>query len=609
MKTTIDQPSTGVTAVAPPAPAPEERPWRRFWSGWLRPHAGTMVGATLLLALVAACSSLYPALIGAIVDALAGLSGAKVDSWWLAPETMAWAGPLAVLAVTFVRGVTWYASTLITNQVALASTTRLQQDLFDHLLTLDFGRLAAEPSGAFSARFLNDVNAIRDSVLKVTNALIRDVLTLIGVIIAMLLADWQLALVSLAILPLAIGPVSAIGQKVRRTAATVAEQAAQMSGVVEESLGGVRLVKTYGLEQAEAARVGGVLGRRMALLVRMGRQKGAIDPILEVLGGIAIAAVFGFAAWRIGAGGASVGDLMAFITALLLAAQSIRSLGGLNTIMQEGRAGLVRFFQVLDERPQIADAPGTPALARPAGGSGGAVSFRDVTFSYGGAPLLRGISFDAAPGTLTALVGPSGAGKSTVLNLIARLYDPQAGVIAIDGQDVRAVTLASLRARLALVSQDATLFDASIADNVAMGLPGADRAAIGAALEMAACDFVQTLPGGLDAPVGPRGNRLSGGERQRLSLARAILRDADILLLDEPTSALDAESEARIQEALDRFAASRTTFVVAHRLATVRAASQILVLQGGQIVERGTHTTLVAAGGLYAELARLQFQG
>lgn len=608
MKTTIDPAAAPVTITASEA-VPEAHPWRRFWRGWLRPHAGTMAGATVLLALVAACSSLYPGLIGAIVDALAGLSGASVNSAWLDPQTMAWAGPLAVLAVTFVRGVTWYLSTIITNQVALASTTRLQQDLFDHLLTLDFGRLSAEPSGSFSARFLNDVNAIRDSVLKVTNSLIRDVLTLIGVVIAMLLADWQLALVSLAILPLAIGPVSAIGQKVRRTAAAVAEQAAQMSGVVEESLGGVRLVKTYGLEQAEATRVGGVLGRRMQLLVRMGRQKGAIDPILEVLGGVAIAAVFGFAAWRIGAGGASVGDLMAFITALLLAAQSIRSLGGLNTIMQEGRAGLVRFFQVLDERPRIADAPGTAALVRPPGGRSGAVAFRDVTFTYGAEPLLRGISFDAPPGTLTALVGPSGSGKSTVLNLIARLYDPQAGVISVDGQDVQQVTLASLRARLALVSQDATLFDASVADNVAMGLPGADRAAIAAALEMAACDFVQRLPGGLDAPVGPRGNRLSGGERQRLSLARAILRDADILLLDEPTSALDAESEARIQEALDRFAATRTTFVVAHRLATVRTADQILVMESGQIVERGTHTTLVAAGGLYAELARLQFQG
>lgn len=596
-------PAPGGPAPGTPAPG-GPGPWRRFWAGWLAPHLPAMALATGLMAVVAACSSFYPAMIGGIVDALAGLSGGRVERPLFAPEAVVWLGPLVVVAVTLVRGVTWYGATLITNRVALEATTTLQKDLFGHLLRLDFARLSAEPSGAFSARFLNDVNAIRDAVLKVTGTLIRDVLTLAGVVIAMLVADWQLALVSLLILPLAIGPVSRIGQRVRRTATTVAEQAAAMSGVVEESLGGARLVKTYGLEGSEAGRVGGVLERRMQLLVRMGRQKGSIDPILEVLGGLAVAAVFGFAAWRIGDGGSSVGDLMAFITALLLASNAIRSLGGLNTILQEGRAGLVRFFAVLDEQPAIADAPG--AVPLPPGP--GRIAFAGVDFAYGGTPLLRGVSFEAGPGTTVALVGPSGAGKSTVLNLVPRLFEVSGGAITIDGQDVRAVTQASLRARIALVSQDATLFDASVADNVAMGAPGADRAALARALELAACDFVHRLPQGMDTPVGPRGNRLSGGERQRLSLARAILRDADILLLDEPTSALDAESEARIQDALDRFAATRTTLVVAHRLATVRAADQILVLEAGRIVERGRHDALVAAGGLYAELARLQFQ-
>jgi ATP-binding cassette, subfamily B, bacterial MsbA len=563
-----------------------------------------MLLATLLMAVVAACSSLYPGLIGGIVNALAGLSGGKVEDQWLAPQTVAWAGPLAVIAVTLVRGVTWFASTIVTNGFALASTTRLQQDLFARLLTLDYARLSAEPSGAFAARFLNDINAIRDAVLKAANSLVRDVLTLLGVIIAMLVADWQLALVSLAILPLAAGPVNAIGQRVRRTAGVVQEQAGQMAGVVEESLGGIRLVKTYGLESSESARVAGVLDRRMQLLVKFGKQKGSVDPFLEVIGGLAIAGVFGFAAWRIGAGGASVGDLMAFITALLLAANSIRSLGGLTTVLQEGKAGLIRFFAVLDEKPGIDDAPG----ARPLPPGPGEVRFEAVSFAYGKRPLLQDVGFVAGPGTTLALVGPSGSGKSTVLNLVARLYDVAAGSITIDGHDVRSVTLASLRGRIALVSQDATLFDATVADNVAMGLPGADRAAISAALEQAACDFVARMPQGMDTPVGPRGNRLSGGERQRLSLARAILRDAPILLLDEPTSALDAESEARIQDALDRFASGRTTLVVAHRLATVRSADLILVFQDGRIVERGDHDGLVAAGGLYSELARLQFQ-
>jgi subfamily B ATP-binding cassette protein MsbA len=343
----------------------------------------------------------------------------------------------------------------------------------------------------------------------------------------------------------------------------------------------------------------------MSLLLKMAEQKGRVDPILEVLGGLAIAGVFAFAGFRITQGAASVGTLTAFIASLLLAAQSIRSLGGLNSVLQEGLSALERFFSVLDETPSIADRPGAVTLARGAG----RIEFQNVGFRWPNGTIgLDKISFTAEPGQTLALVGPSGSGKSTILNLIPRLFDPSAGRVLIDGQDIGQSTLASLRQHIALVSQDATLFDASIADNVAMGFPGADEAAIRAALSAAACDFVDRLSDGIATQVGPRGSRLSGGERQRLSLARAILRDSPILLLDEPTSALDSDSEARVQEALDRFAANRTTIVVAHRLSTVRRANLILVLNQGQIVEAGTHDQLIAKGGLYAELAALQFQ-
>jgi ATP-binding cassette, subfamily B, bacterial MsbA len=577
---------------------------KRFWSGWLKPYQGTLVIATLLMVVVAAMSASYPWLFGRIIDALSALATKVQIEGPVSAGQIAVYGPFALVLAALVKSIALYGSTVLTNRAALASTTKLQHDLFAKLLSLDFARLSGEASGAFAARFLNDVNAVREAVLRAANSFFRDALTLIGVIGVMLWSDWQLALVTLVILPLAIGPVAAIGARLRKTATKAQEQAGELSGVVEESLGGARLVKTYGLEASETARVGKALDTRMGLLLHMAEQKGRVDPILEVLGGVAIAGVFGFAGYRIAQGASTVGDLFAFIAALLTAAQSIRSLGGLNTVLQEGIAGLERFFSVLDEVPGIADMGDVKALPKGLG----EVTFDAVSFAWpSGVTALKDVNFTAKPGQTVALVGPSGAGKSTILNLVPRLFDPASGRILVDGTDTASVTLASLRANIALVSQDATLFDASIAENVAMGLPTASRDAIKSALAAAACDFVDRLEIGMDTMVGPRGSRLSGGERQRLSLARAILRDAQILLLDEPTSALDSESEARIQEALDRFAANRTTIVVAHRLSTVRGADTILVFDKGAIIERGTHDELIAQGGLYRDLAALQF--
>ena len=577
---------------------------KRFWTGWLKPHQSILVVATLMMVVVAVASASYPFLFGKIIDALTNLSKSEAGHEALSSRTIAIYGPMALVAAALVKSLALYGSTVATNRVALSSTTQLQQDLFGKLLSLDYARLSGEASGAFAARFLNDVNAVREAVLRAANSFFRDTLTLLGVIGVMIVSDWQLALVTLVILPLAIGPVTVIGARLRKTATVAQAQAGDLAGVVEESLGGARLVKTYGLEASESARVGAALKTRMGLLLHMAEQKGRVDPILEVLGGIAIAGVFGFAGFRIAQGAASVGDLFAFIAALLTAAQSIRSLGGLSTVLQEGFAGLERFFAVLDEAPLIRDSAGAQDLEK----GRGEVTFENVSFNWpSGAKALENVSFVAKSGQTIALVGPSGAGKSTILNLVPRLFDPLCGRVLIDGVDTRTVSLSSLRAKIALVSQDATLFDASVADNVAMGLAGASRDAIKAALEAAACDFVDRLELGMDSHVGPRGSRLSGGERQRLSLARAIVRDASILLLDEPTSALDSESEARIQEALNKFSANRTTIVVAHRLSTVRRADLILVFDQGRIVEQGTHDQLITKGGLYRDLAALQF--
>jgi subfamily B ATP-binding cassette protein MsbA len=318
---------------------------------------------------------------------------------------------------------------------------------------------------------------------------------------------------------------------------------------------------------------------------------------------LALAGVFAFAGWRAINGEATVGELLGFITMLAIASPEVRALGTLNSVLNEGLAASDRVYAVLDAPATIADRPD----ARLIGKAQGEVEFRDVSFSYpGGGPTLNGLSFNAEPGETVALVGPSGAGKSTVFNLLLRLYEANRGSIRIDGMDVRDVSMASLRRNLALVSQDAFLFDATVRENISLGRPGATDEQIREAAKAAACDFIESLPGGWSAPAGEGGRNLSGGQRQRIALARALLSEAPVLLLDEATSALDSESEARVQGALAGLAGRRTVIVIAHRLATVRRANRIFVIDQGHVVEAGTHDELVGRAGAYARLAAHQ---
>jgi subfamily B ATP-binding cassette protein MsbA len=421
----------------------------------------------------------------------------------------------------------------------------------------------------------------------------------------MFFLDWVLAAIVLAVFALAAGPMNAIANRARRQTGIAQVQIGVVTALLGEILGAVRFVKTYNLEERETGRAADAFEERRRLNMKLAHNRARSEPIMEILGGIALAVVLFIAGVRIANGLMTLGDLIGMIGAIGIATPAARSIGGFNTMLNEAVAAVARIFALIDEPETILDKPG----AQPIKISSGRVEFDNVAFSYGGDPALSDVSFAVEPGETIALVGPSGAGKSTIFNLLPRLYDVSAGAVRIDGQDIRDVAIASLRNSISLVAQEAVLFNDTIRTNIGLGRKGATHAEIEEAARAAAAhDFIMSLPAGYDTIAGERGGNLSGGERQRIALARAFLRDAPILLLDEATSALDAANESQVQEALKRLSKGRTVLVIAHRLATVRDADRILALDKGRIVEVGRHDELVARGGLYARLSRLQFQ-
>ncbi|MCR4522382.1 MULTISPECIES: ABC transporter ATP-binding protein [Bosea] len=588
------------------------RVWREQISSYL-PQMLMILG---LVVVIAVTTSFYPLLIKAAFDAFADPLTAESTGFVRRMERLVSksigydigvinAVATVVVIVTAIKGFSLLAQTVMTNNVVSRIEANMQTALYGHLIDADLAQLQRENPASLTQRFTTDFTFVKEALTRIVNIAIRDVVTAIALVGALIWIDWQMTLVVLLIAPVIAHPIGKIGRKLRRMANSQQEQTGLMANLVTESLQGARVAKTDRLEPYLKGRAANAFEAIRALKMKAANARGRLDPLLEVGGGLAVAGVLAAIGVRITSGNSTVGDFTGYVSALLLAAQPMRSLGNLNAIVQEAGASLKRYYALMDEKPQVLDRPDAKPLAVGAG----EVAFRHLRFRYReDQRALEGIDLVAQGGRTMALVGRSGSGKSTLLALVPRLYDPTEGRIEIDGQDLRNVTLRSLRRQVGVVSQDVVLFDDSVRANIAFGRPEASQDEIIAAAKAAAAhEFIMAMPGGYDAPVGERGHKLSGGERQRIAIARAILKNAPILLLDEATSALDTESERLVQQALATLMKGRTTIVIAHRLSTIREADMIVVMDEGKVVETGSHDELLARDGAYARLHRMQF--
>jgi len=568
---------------------------RRFVVDWIVPRWRELLVAGALTTLLAAATAGYPLIIKYAFDTL--LKGNVNDL----PFVL-----VGIVVVTLARSLFLYLTTVQTQRVVLRLTTAMQKRAFAHLMQADFARIARDSPGRLMSKLTNDITFIQQATLSSVNTLVRDALSVVALVGAMIYLDWAMALVVLVLYPFAAIPIIAIARRLRTNARRTQAELGGLTQQLGEKLAGARLIKTFRLEDYASRKVEHSFEEVVRLRLKAVSSKARLESLLEALAGIAVVGVVWLAYWRIANNVATVGDFMGFTTALLMSAQPIRSVGNLMARVQEGLAAVESFYGLLDEQPRIVDRPG----AEPLSVSKGAIHFDHVAFHYDGSqrlPAVEDFTLDVAGGTTVALVGRSGAGKSTVINLVPRLFEVTGGSIRIDGQDVRDVTVASLRNAISIVSQDVTLFDDTIRANIALGrLDASEEEIVAASKAAAAHQFILDQPQGYDTEIGDRGARLSGGQRQRIALARAILKNAPILLLDEATSALDTESEELVQKALADFTQGRTTLVIAHRLSTVENADLICVMDAGTIVEIGRHTELLAKGDAYARLARAQ---
>ncbi len=513
--------------------------------------------------------------------------------------------PLLVLGIYLLKALFDFAQAYLMNGVGQRVIRDIRDHLYKHIQSLSLSFFTKHPTGTLMSRVLNDVSLMQSAVTDAVTGIIKDAFTGIFLIGVVIYRDWALAIVALVVFPLAFWPIARFGRKIRRTTITTQEVAGRLTEHLHETISGAKLVKSFGAEKYEVGRFAARNADLYRLYMKMVKVNAAVAPLSETFAGIGAAAVIFYGGYSVVSGSSTPGNFFSFMTALFMLYEPVKRLSRVNNVVQQGIAAAGRVFEVIDTLPEIREKEGAPELPPIRKG----IDFDHVGFRYNteGEDILKDLSLHVPAGTMVAIVGSSGAGKTTLVDLIPRFYDPQRGAIRIDGTDIRDVTVSSLRARIGIVSQHTILFNDTIRSNIAYGVPDASQESIEEAARQAnAHSFITKFPEGYDTVVGEQGLKLSGGERQRLAIARALLKNAPILILDEATSALDSESESVVQEALDILMRGRTTLVIAHRLSTVRNADMIIVVEDGRIVESGRHAALLEHGGLYRRLVERQ---
>ncbi len=544
--------------------------------------------------------------VGATTSALAFLVKPALDEIFLKKNSdmLMWI-PVAVIVIYLTKGVCNYTQTILMSFIGQRVIADLRNNLYRRMQMQSLSFFTKNPTGILMSRITSDVGYVQGAVSEAVTSLLKDSFTLICLVFVIFYRDWQLAIIAMFVFPLTIYPIAKFGGKMRNIATRTQVTMGSLTTLLQETIAGTRIVKAFSMEEYESRRFAKENEHLFKLAMKSVSVSAVSSPFMEFLGGIGIAAIVFYGGYQVINGVSTPGTFFSFLTALIMLYEPVKRLTNVNNTIQQGIAGAERVFSIIDIVPDIkndADATDLPKISR-------GIDIKDVTFCYEETPVLKNVNLSIKAGEVVAFVGMSGGGKTTLVNLIPRFYDVSEGQILIDGHDIRHVTIESLRGQIGIVTQQTILFNDTVRNNIAYGnIEKTDEDIVQAAKAANAHDFIMNLPKRYDTVIGEQGAKLSGGERQRMSIARALLKDAPILILDEATSSLDTEAEIEVQDALEYLMKGRTTLIIAHRLSTIRNAHRILVLAKGEIVEEGTHESLLEKRGEYFKFYNMQFK-